>query len=114
MTQTEKLYPYMFAESENRNEHIKLAWEKAEMAVAILKKEFGAKRVILFGSLANTENFDNNSDIDLAVEGIDESVFYKALGRVISEIDDFEFDIVDCNDCSKVLLNAINKEGIEL
>jgi len=39
-------------------------------AAAVLKAEFGARRVILFGSIAHEAWFTSDSDVDLAVEGL--------------------------------------------
>ena len=49
--------------------------EDIEKAVKILK-ENGAKEVYIFGSIANGK-FNANSDIDIAVRGLNEKEFYK-------------------------------------
>jgi len=36
----------------------------------VLKSRFGARRVVLFGSLAHAAWFAPHSDVDLAVEGL--------------------------------------------
>ncbi|MBI1878981.1 MAG: nucleotidyltransferase domain-containing protein [Chloroflexi bacterium] len=46
------------------------ALQAAEACIALLKNRFGARRVILFGSLAGQGVWHNQSDIDLAVEGV--------------------------------------------
>ena len=104
----------MFTEKEKDSKRFEMAWESARKAAEILKTNFKAKRVFVFGSLVKPDYFDNNSDIDLAVEGIDEALFYKALGKIISNIDTFKIDLVDYDNCSDVLLKAINREGVEL
>lgn len=47
-----------------------------------LVREFGAKRVYLFGSLLDEELVHDRSDIDLAVEGLAGKVYFKALAGV--------------------------------
>ena len=47
-----------------------------DAAVAILQKH-GAKEIYLFGSLATGE-YSENSDIDMAVRGIDPAVYLQA------------------------------------
>jgi predicted nucleotidyltransferase len=44
----------------------------------MLVREFGARRVYLFGSLAREGRFHERSDVDLAVEGIAPERFFKA------------------------------------
>ena len=47
-----------------------LAWKMARIASNILKEKYGAKKVVLFGSLANEKRFTPWSDIDLSVSGL--------------------------------------------
>ena len=49
--------------------------EDIKKAIKILK-ENGAKEVYIFGSIANGK-FNENSDIDIAIRGLEESEFYK-------------------------------------
>ena len=46
--------------------------------VSLLVNEYGARRIILFGSLAR-RRFAADSDIDLAVEGLDRGRYFEAL-----------------------------------
>ncbi len=57
------------------------AWRVAREAASLLKADFGAERVCLFGSLARG-TFRSKSDIDLAVEGLPEREFFRAAGRL--------------------------------
>lgn len=50
----------------------------AEACVRLLTEQFGARRVILFGSLAGKRVWHGQSDIDLAVEGLAPSEFFRA------------------------------------
>ena len=54
------------------------ALQIAQKCMALLKSRFGARRVILFGSLAGQGPWHDHSDIDLAVEGIPPEDFFKA------------------------------------
>lgn len=54
------------------------ALEAAEACIRLLKEGFGARRVILFGSLAGQGAWHGRSDIDLAVEGLAEDDFFCA------------------------------------
>lgn len=46
------------------------AQEAAQACARLLKEQFGAREVYLFGSLAGKSLWHSRSDIDLAVEGL--------------------------------------------
>ncbi|MFO8083712.1 MAG: hypothetical protein R6U27_05280 [Desulfobacterales bacterium] len=50
------------------------------MAATFLIKNFGARKVFVFDSLFNEELFQLESEIDLAVTGLDEKDYYCAKG----------------------------------
>jgi predicted nucleotidyltransferase len=52
--------------------------EAAQACMRLLKERFGARRVVLFGSLAGQGTWHAQSDVDLAVEGLASSVFVTA------------------------------------
>jgi predicted nucleotidyltransferase len=54
------------------------ALEAAEACIRLLKERFGARRVILFGSIAGQGPWHGRSDIDLAVEGLADGDFFPA------------------------------------
>jgi predicted nucleotidyltransferase len=56
-------------------------------------EEFGAKRVYLFGSLAE-DLFRGTSDIDLVVEGLATDVYFKALSRISCLSREFQIDLI--------------------
>lgn len=96
------------------------ARQRAEQALAVardaatvLREEFGARRVWLFGSLARG-TFDAASDIDLAVDGIDEKAFLRALGRLLGLRPEFPVDLVDVREAGPRLRAVIESEGIPL
>ena len=55
----------------------------ARKAAKLLKTEYGAKEVILFGSLARRVGFTRWSDIDLASRGIPSEKFLTAMDTVL-------------------------------
>lgn len=57
------------------------AWSNARSAASLLKEKFGATKVIVFGSLVR-DRFKEDSDIDLAVEGLTNADFFEALTAV--------------------------------
>lgn len=59
-------------------ERKKQALEVAEACAQLLKQRFGAQRVLLFGSLAQQGVWHEQSDIDIAVEGLAPADFFPA------------------------------------
>lgn len=84
----------------------------ANSIAAELVNRFGAKKVVLFGSLATGE-FNQWSDIDIAVWGIPPTLFYKAVAFASGVSNRWKVDLVDAEDCQETLLRRILREGIE-
>ncbi len=108
-------YPYLLdTNNDEINKRYNDAWEKARLAAQVLKDSFSAKKVILFGSLIDKNAFDMSSDIDLAVMGVPDGIFYKALGSLAEVVYPFNVILVDINDCRVSLKKVIESEGIQL
>lgn len=86
--------------------------EVARIAAQILKQEFGAGRVVLFGSMLAHERMWWGSDIDLAVWGLRSEDFFKA-GAAIERGHNFSIDLVEIQSAKPHILNAI-EQGQEL
>lgn len=82
--------------------------EDVEKAIKILK-ENGAKEVFIFGSIANGK-FTEDSDIDIAVRGLDEKVFYKVASILMFELEN-EFDLIDLDDTENRFSQMLLKVG---
>jgi len=93
---------------EQRRQH---GFEVAKTAAQVLKTEFGTSRVVLFGSLLS-EHFHETSDLDLAVWGLLERFYFKAVARLLS-LSDFEIDLVEAQYADPEILAAI-AQGEEL
>jgi predicted nucleotidyltransferase len=83
----------------------------ARKAAKLLKSEFGATEVILFGSLARRVGFTRWSDIDLASRGIPSDKYLTAMDTVLYLSPEFKIDLVELETCSPSLLKSIEKEG---
>jgi len=90
------------------------AWEVAHAVAHLLRERFGAKQVVVFGSLVHRVWFTPWSDIDIAVWGIPAHQFYQAVAAVTGINPKFEVDVVDVEDCSIRHRRIIESEGIEL
>ena len=89
------------------------AWAVAQQAAVILKTEFGAERVLAFGSLLQPRLFHERSDVDLAVWGLDERRYLRALARLLDLEPDIEVDLVEAEQARPALLRVITREGKE-
>lgn len=90
------------------------ARQLAEQAAQILKKQFGARRVILFGSLASGDFFHQRSDIDLAVQGLKAQDFWRAWAALDQLGAEFEIDLVDIETTPAHLREHIDRQGVEI
>lgn len=92
----------------------RLAKVAAFKAAKLLKSEFGATEVILFGSLARRGDFTLFSDIDLAVRGIPSDSFYAAVDAILGLNVGFKIDLAELETVPPALLKNIEKDGKSL
>lgn len=90
------------------------AWEIAQRAAALLKADYGVSRVVLFGSLSRDEPFSPHSDIDLAVWGLDERLYYRVVSRLLDLDPSIEIDLLRVETLSDDLIRAIETTGMQL
>ncbi len=73
--------------------------------------EYNPTRIYQWGSLLVPEQFDENSDIDIAVEGInDPHTWFAMLGKAM-EISTFPLDIVDIGTIEPAHAEYTRKRG---
>jgi uncharacterized protein len=94
-------------------------WVRAQarlpQLIALLREQFGASRVKVFGSLVAKDEFTCWSDIDLAAWDIIPAKFYQAVGALNDLSPDIKVDLVDPSHCSSITLQRIiEEEGIEV
>ncbi len=65
-----------------------------------MKEKLGGKRVYLFGSLINHDDFWELSDIDLLVEGLSPEKYFLAASK-IQDLSSFKIDLIMKEDCPK-------------
>ncbi len=88
------------------------AWHVARQASDLLRRRFGATRVVAFGSLGCRDCFTPWSDIDLAAWGIASDAFYRAVADVTGISSEFKVDLVAVEDCQPALRQVIEEEGV--
>lgn len=90
------------------------AWEAARKAARLLRRQFNAKRVAVFGSLARETGFNRWSDVDIAVWGLAPEDTFRAIGAVMDLDTAVPVNLVDVNTARPALVAAINRESITL
>jgi predicted nucleotidyltransferase len=102
------------AEKFQNEQRRETAWQVARQAARLLRQEFGADRVVVFGSLVYESEFNQWSDIDLAAWGIPPDRFFSAVAAVTSLSSQFSVDLVDPETCHRTLTEAIEQNGLQL
>jgi predicted nucleotidyltransferase len=87
------------------------AWELARQAAAMVRANFSATSVVVFGSLIHPGCFNQWSDVDIAAWGIPADLTLRAMGAVLELDNKIEINLVDVNTCQASLLVVIEREG---
>ena len=98
--------------SKNLEILIKQAWEKANAAAKLIKEDFDASKVILYGSLA-AGHFKEGSDIDLLVVGFNGS-FWNMYIQVEEIVSPIPISVICREDASKSLIMEAYEKGVEM
>jgi len=113
--------PYIQKLKERKAQEKTLAENKRQQALiaareiaALLKRNFAAQRVILFGSTLSPERFHLRSDIDVAALGVPAKTFFKAYACALDLAKPFNLDLIDLNACRPTLSAKIESAGMEL
>jgi len=88
-------------------------WQVAQQAAQILKQEFGATQVWLFGSMVQVDRLHEASDVDLAVAGLDDRRYLEAVVR-LWDLSSLAIDLVQVEYARPNLLADIQTQGVEL
>ena len=87
----------------------------AQSCAEHLVRDFGARRVYLFGSLLADDWVHDRSDIDLAVEGLEGRLYFKALGDLSKLLPaGVELDVVILESSWPGLAERVKAEGVLL
>ncbi len=92
----------------------KEAWQAAQRAARLLKEQFNASRVVVFGSLARKTGFTRWSDVDIAAWGIAPDDTFRAIGAIMDLDTETPVNLVDVNTTHAALLTAIQQDGVEI
>lgn len=90
------------------------AWKLIPKLATMLRDQYGATQVKVFGSAIKVEYYWPDSDIDLAVWGLKPGTHYDAAAAVDEYSDEFKVDLVTPNSCRPGLKKAIEREAIDI
>ncbi len=82
--------------------------ERELAKVVSLSKEFGAEKVLLFGSCL--EDVESAHDIDVAIKGVKPERFFEMYGRILGEVDS-ELDLIPLEDTREHFAKRILEKG---
>ena len=85
--------------------------EIAKQAARMLRQEFSATRVVLFGSMLQPK-IHADSDIDLGVWNLSKSDYFQAVGK-LQGLSEFAIDLIEAENAPDYIIEAIAK-GTEL
>ena len=88
--------------------------DRVRAAAILLRTRYGAKRVILFGSLAHEAWYSADSDVDLAVEGLPRDLYWRAWRTVEEVIGDRSVDLIEVESAGESLRSAIERSGVPI
>lgn len=89
------------------------AREEAKAIGRLLGDRFGVETVYLIGSALDDERFDEGSDLDIAVEGLEARRYWSAVAA-IEEMTRFPFDLIDLETAGKSMVERVRNEGLVL
>ena len=82
--------------------------EDIKKAIQILKDN-GATEIFIFGSIAKG-NINENSDIDIAIKGLNAKDFYRVASVLMFELEN-KFDLIDLDDKENRFSQMLLKVG---
>jgi predicted nucleotidyltransferase len=94
--------------------HHQAGLQQAKELADLLKTDFGATKVVLFGSMLSLNNVHMGSDIDLAVWGLPYSDYFAALSKLLNCAKAFDVDLVRIEEAAPSLKAHILSEGLAL
>lgn len=102
-------------ERERRRKRAQAAEKIARRCAHLLHERYGVSKVYQFGSLKDAEEFHERSDIDLAVEGLAPSLYFRALAELWRQLPPgMELDLVPLEDADPELQERLMREGVVL
>ncbi|MDX2216703.1 MAG: nucleotidyltransferase domain-containing protein [Oculatellaceae cyanobacterium bins.114] len=103
---------------QDQQEHLRdrhqLGLAVARQAADLLKQNFKARKVVLFGSMLSFDLIHERSDVDLAVWGLAPQDYYRAVGCLLALQPGILIDLVEVESAPTRLLTEIEASGLVL
>ena len=116
--EAKKYWEALLKREEKKKEAVKerfyKAWELVRKISKVLYEKYKVKEVIVFGSLTDISSFNEWSDIDIAIVGIPDNLYFRAIAEITSISEDFDIDIIDVESCKESLKKVIMEKGIRI
>lgn len=106
-----RLHKRLQKEKHLRQERYRRAEADANKIVRMIAREYCPTRVFLWGSLLHPEQFDENSDIDIAVEGVVEPERFFSMRGEASAMTEIDLDLVAFEDIDDLARESIRTYG---
>jgi len=102
------------AEKEQVQRRYEHAWQLARQAAEVLRRDFGATRAVVFGSLLHPDSFGKYSDVDIAAWGVQPEDTLRAMNAVAKLDEQIVVNLVDVHACKPGILRVIESEGVDV
>lgn len=83
------------------------AFAFARRIADMLRQDFGATEIYLFGSVLHPDEFHVHSDIDLAADGIVPARYLTAVAKALILAEEFSVDLADISECQPGFRDSI-------
>ncbi len=88
------------------------AWAVARRGAEMLKQDYGAEKVVVFGSLLQPKLFHVRSDVDLAAWGLDGRRYYRAVADLQLIDTEVSVDLVRMEDALPGIRATVERDGV--
>jgi len=103
-------FQFVQKEQEEREKIRKSILQDVNKTLQLLMEKYTWKEIYLFGSIVQKGRFQPNSDVDIAVRGLNKFDYYAFIGEV-SEILNRRVDVIRLEECH--FSNSIEKKGMK-
>jgi uncharacterized protein len=103
-------FQFVQKEQEDREKIRKRILQDVEKTLQLLMEKYTWKEIYLFGSIVQEGRFKPNSDVDIAVLGLNKFDYYTFIGEA-SEILNRRVDVIRLEECH--FSNSIVKKGLK-
>jgi len=102
------------AVEEKKRQRLSQGWAVANRAADLLRERFSVHRVMVFGSLIHPDLFHQRSDVDIAVWGLGEDEYLRAVAAVTGLDREITVDLISVEEAPESLRTVISGEGTPL